>query len=606
MGGGALSADNPTVVSAFHVALAHQGMIVLGIALVVAVAWNLLRVVQLRRTGTGSVATVGLSGREPAGRRWLRVGFGLFWLVDGILQAQSAMPLGMIPNVVQPAATSSPAWVQHLLAGPAQVWTYHPVTAAAAAVWIQVGIGLWLLVAPRGEWSRLGGLASVAWGLLVWIFGEAFGGIFAPGLTWLLGAPGAALFYAAAGAVVALPERWWAGTRMGKVILRVMGGFLVGMALLQAWPGRGFWEGTVHGRPAGSLTQMIAQMAGTPQPKFLSGWLSTFASFDAAHGFAGNVVAVAALALIGAGLLIARPAFARAAVAAGVVVCLADWVMVEDLGFLGGTGTDPNSMIPMALVMVAGYVALTRPAVAADPTVVPIVADQPAAGWRQRLIANPGYAIRALAALGALGVTLVGAAPMAVAATRSHADPILAEAADGPVQPSDLPAHPFGLVDQHGRQVSLASLRGKTVALTFLDDTCTVDCPLIAQEFRLADGYLGSLSKQVMMVAININPRFISPDYLAAFDQQEGMDHLANWRYLTGTLPQLQAVWKAYGEPVFPQSGGAMVGHGDYAWIIDPAGRVRYFLDSNPGDGAAFYSSFAQLLSTTIARVAHQ
>jgi hypothetical protein len=52
-------------------------------------------------------------------------------------------------------------------------------------VWIQVGIGVWLLAASRGALSRLAGLLSVGWGLVVWAFGESFGGIFAPGLTWL-------------------------------------------------------------------------------------------------------------------------------------------------------------------------------------------------------------------------------------------------------------------------------------------------------------------------------------------------------------------------------------------------------------------------------------
>ena len=100
--------------------------------------------------------------------------------------------------------------------------------AAAASVWIQIGIGLWLLIVPRGRWSRLGGLASLGWGLVVWVFGEAFGGIFAPGLTWLFGAPGAVLFYCAAGALIALPERVWATARPGRIVLRVLGVFFVG------------------------------------------------------------------------------------------------------------------------------------------------------------------------------------------------------------------------------------------------------------------------------------------------------------------------------------------------------------------------------------------
>jgi len=37
-------------------------------------------------------------------------------------------------------------------------------------------------------------------------------------------------------------------------------------------------------------------------------------------------------------------------------------VLVEDLGFLGGLGTDPNSMIPFILLASGGYLALTRPA----------------------------------------------------------------------------------------------------------------------------------------------------------------------------------------------------------------------------------------------------
>ena len=97
------------------------------------------------------------------------------------------MPLGMTPGVVQPAASSSPGWVQHLVGHGITIWTNHPIAAAASAVWIQVGIGVFLLVAPRGRWSQGAGLVSVGWGLVVWVFGEAFGGIFAPGVTWLFG-----------------------------------------------------------------------------------------------------------------------------------------------------------------------------------------------------------------------------------------------------------------------------------------------------------------------------------------------------------------------------------------------------------------------------------
>ena len=84
---------------------------------------------------------------EPAWRRLLRIGFGLLWVFDGILQAQPKMAVGLPSQVIEPTAASSPHWVQHLVNWAGTTWSYHPMQAGASAVWIQVGIGLWLLVA---------------------------------------------------------------------------------------------------------------------------------------------------------------------------------------------------------------------------------------------------------------------------------------------------------------------------------------------------------------------------------------------------------------------------------------------------------------------------
>jgi cytochrome oxidase Cu insertion factor (SCO1/SenC/PrrC family) len=601
-----LSANNPAIVSAFQSALLSQGLVVLLLIALVALAWNVQRAAQLRQARAAAngapMASLLSASPEPPARRLLRVGFGLIWVFDGILQGQASMPLGMVPQAIQPTAAASPTWVQHLVNAGTTIWSYHPVSAAAAAVWIQVGIGLWLLVAPRGDWSRLGGLASVTWGLIVWVFGESFGGIFAPGLSWLFGAPGAVLFYCAAGVLVALPESAWASPRLGRGVLRAMGLFFVGMALLQAWPGRGFWHG--QARPTatpGSLTGMVQQMAQTPQPSLLSGWVAAFGRFDAAHGWAVNLFLVMALAAIGSAFLTARAQLVRGAVIAASVLCLADWVLVQDFGFLGGVGTDPNSMVPTTVVFVAGYLAITKLPATAGSTVVPIVAPSPVASMRARLIADPAYTFRSVAALAAIGVTLLGTVPMTAAWAAGRADPILAQAVDGAPQAVDAVAPAFSLVDQNGRPVTLASLRGKTIALTFLDDTCTTDCPVIAQEFRTTDSYLGNEARHVEMVAINANPRFITTDYLAAFDQQEGLEHVANWLYLTGSLPELRRVWAHYGESVIYLPAGSMIGHSEYAWVIDASGHTRDILDTDPGPAtSATESSFSEMLANTI------
>ncbi len=652
-----LNPANPILVSAFRTALVHQWAIVALIFALLLIAWGATRTWV---TGRDKAAlAVPAVWREPRARRVLRVGFGILWLFDGILQAQPQMAGGLPGQVIQPAASSSPAWVQHLVNWGASIWTYHPVEAGASTVWIQVGIGMWLIFAVRGWPSRLAGLASVAWGLIVWVFGEAFGSIFGPGLTVLFGAPGAVLIYAAAGVLVALPERAWDTPRPGRLVLGGMGAFFAGMALLQAWPGRGFWQGSLHGQP-GSLTAMIQSMAGTSQPHVLASLVSSFANFTAAHGWGVNLFAVLALAGLG-GVFIAAAVrgdarLARIGVIAGTVLCLADWVLVEDLGFLGGLGTDPNSMVPLILLFTAGWLALTPipqtapataavPAAAGDPgvstgtmspqaigsevsagTMSPQAAGgsggspprevppQAAGGsggspprvarLRQAFASASG---RSVAALGAVGVILVGAAPMAFASANPNADPIIAQALTESSGSLDTPAPSFTLTSQDGRQVSLAGLRGKVVLLTFLDPVCTTDCPVIAQEMRAADTLLGARAADTELVAVVANPTYTSTAFTQAFTRQEGLGQVSNWLYLTGPLFQLQAVWQHYGIQVESLPAGAMAAHNDLAYVIDASGRVRQEFSDDPGPGtAATKSSFAGLLADSVAQTMGQ
>ena len=715
-----LNPASSILVSAFRSALLQQWLIVVFIFILLLIAWGAARTAVF---GSMAIAPGGTRPwREPRARLLLRVGFGLIWLLDGLLQAQPQMPGGLADQVIQPTAATSPGWVQHLVNYGVNLWDYHPITAATASVWIQVGIGLWMLLAVRGWSARLAGLTGVAWGLAVWAFGESFGGIFAPGLTVLFGAPGAVLLYVVAGALLALPQRAWDGPRVGRLLLGGTGAFFLGMALLQAWPGRGFWQGTIDGKP-GSLAAMVQSMAGTSQPHPLEVLVTWFGNFTAAHGFAVNLVAVIALALIGAGLTAAAvradTRLALVAVVAGAVFGLADWVLVEDFGFLGGLGTDPNSMIPLILLFTAGYLGLApapalstvaaadgvpagiegaalassatapvevgtvagtttlagtaaiagtsasgsergRDAVAstgapevaggsaeplgpstpepagsatqpADGSATAESATQPAGGgpggpsrpadgpppaedahgpsgppggaWRaSRLVRGFARApVRVVTGIGALGVILVGAAPMAFATANPNADPITAQAIAGTSGQPDTPAPGFTLTSQDGRQVSLASLRGKVVLLTFLDPVCTTDCPLIAQEMRSADSMLGAKAGNTELVAVVANPTYTSTAYTRAFTSQENLGQVPNWLFLTGSLSQLADVWHHYGIEVEDLPAGAMAAHNDLAFVISANGTVRQEISDDPGPGtAATKSSFAGLLADSV------
>jgi hypothetical protein len=161
---------------------------------------------------------------------------------------------------------------------------------------------------------------------------------------------------------------------------------------------------------AGSLAAMVRSMAAASQPRPLFRLVADFGALVTAHGFAVNLGAVLILTVGGAMLLTGRLAAARPAVVVLVAFFLADWVLVQDLGFFGGLGTDPNSMLPLALLTAGGLTAMVRPL-----TPPPGQAAALPAGTTFRLALGTVSA-SFVVAVWAAAVVVLGAAPMAAAA----------------------------------------------------------------------------------------------------------------------------------------------------------------------------------------------
>ena len=216
---------------------------------------------------------------------------------------------------------------------------------------------------------------------------------------------------------------------------------------------------------------------------------------------------------------------------AGTVLCLTGWVLVQDLGFMGGVGTGPNSMVPTVVLFWAGYLAFTRvpaAALAAAPTGVPD-GEVAVAGlrWRERLTANPAYAFRTAAC-----------------------------------QPATGPGVPAGGRRPRGRRPErLPRSRRRQPAL---------------YQHR--------------------SPRRVRPSggppghsQLAVLDRDGAA--AATRLAVSGALVQYAP-------------GGAMIDHSEFADVIDPSGRIRYDLDTDPGPATgATESSFAVTLAGTLNNV---
>ncbi|HEY1421220.1 MAG TPA: SCO family protein [Chloroflexota bacterium] len=146
-----------------------------------------------------------------------------------------------------------------------------------------------------------------------------------------------------------------------------------------------------------------------------------------------------------------------------------------------------------------------------------------------------------------------------------------------------LAAPDFTLRDQTGANVSLRGLRGKVVALTFLDTQCQNLCPLQA-------AFLGAAQSDVNrrtpfeVVIVSVRPEADSPATIAAFATAHGLGRRYHW--LTGSRSDLQGVWTAYGVSVQPAQGGGDLAHSSVIYLIDRSGYERVGFQDVPETGA--------------------
>jgi hypothetical protein len=123
-----LSPADPALVAAFGSTLLHQGAIAVILIALLWLLWATARTWRLTIPGSKPEAgnpTAGPAARgrrskgsgeaqdrrppragipEAAGRRLLRIGFELIWILDGLLQAQPKMAGGLASQVIKPTA----------------------------------------------------------------------------------------------------------------------------------------------------------------------------------------------------------------------------------------------------------------------------------------------------------------------------------------------------------------------------------------------------------------------------------------------------------------------------------------------------------------------
>lgn len=128
------------------------------------------------------------------------------------------------------------------------------------------------------------------------------------------------------------------------------------------------------------------------------------------------------------------------------------------------------------------------------------------------------------------------------------------------------------LRDQNGRLFSLASLRGRTIAMTFFDSHCNQECPLEGRALAAAERSLPAAERPVL-VAISVNPQDTPASARAAAKAWE-LSAVAPFHWLMGTPAELRRVWNEYHIYVGKAVNGD-IPHTEALYLIDVRGDER-------------------------------
>ncbi len=136
----------------------------------------------------------------------------------------------------------------------------------------------------------------------------------------------------------------------------------------------------------------------------------------------------------------------------------------------------------------------------------------------------------------------------------------------------------FSLHDQNGTPVSLASLRGRTAIVTFIDPLCRNYCPLEAKVLNTVVDRLPA-SQRPAIVAISVNLWGNARGNLLLDARR--WDLVPEWRWAIGSAAQLTAAWRDYQIGVrddMRTTAGVTVheiSHIEASYVIDRSGHER-------------------------------
>ncbi len=262
-----------------------------------------------------------------------RLVLGILWIVDGVLQFQPEMPYGFLSVVILPAIQAIPFMnVEQFLMIGYNTWLLHPFQFDALSGALQIFIGSAFLLNNSQKCLKIISIISIMWSVIIWIFGEGFGGIPKAGVSILTGFPGSALIYV----FLAMPyvsKRFSDRSYLKNYMKYTLTTILIIGAILQLIPGNTFWN---SGQLSFDIYMNISQQGESPYVYFLLN--HTYPLFLFRESYLNIFMSL---------LLITAALVTFFNIRIGIFLSLLFigliWVLFQDMGIYIPPATDPNT-----------------------------------------------------------------------------------------------------------------------------------------------------------------------------------------------------------------------------------------------------------------------
>lgn len=140
----------------------------------------------------------------------------------------------------------------------------------------------------------------------------------------------------------------------------------------------------------------------------------------------------------------------------------------------------------------------------------------------------------------------------------------------------------FTLIDQAKQPLTFSSLAGKVLAVNFIYTRCALPqfCLRVTNNFGVLQKRFAQELKrgELVLLTITFDPERDTPEAMAKYASQWKPDP-AQWRFLTGSVPEVRKVTSLFGVDFFPDEG--LMNHSLRTAIIDRRGRLVASIEGN-------------------------